>query len=70
MRGEDKKQSSTLMLMSPETRVPQAGVPEQVGRRTKWQIALEEIDRLLEVGVSFGDLLTPVSDPSVPSATV
>jgi hypothetical protein len=27
MRGEDKKQSSTLMLMSPETRVRQTEPP-------------------------------------------
>lgn len=34
-----------------------ARVPEEVVFRPKWRIALDEIDRLLEQGVQFGDVL-------------
>ncbi|MBV9950205.1 MAG: transposase [Myxococcales bacterium] len=39
------------------TRCPRVGVPDGVGHRPKWQIALDEIDRLRAAGVSFGDVL-------------
>ena len=39
------------------TRCQRAGVPDGVFHRPKWQIALEEIDRLVEAGISFGDVL-------------
>src|SRR3954453_2321464 len=34
-----------------------AGVPEAVGYRPKWQIALDEIDRVLAAGARFGCVL-------------
>ena len=34
-----------------------AGVPEEITFRTKWQIALDEIRRVIAAGVSFGDVL-------------
>lgn len=34
-----------------------AGVPDDVKHREKWRIALEEIDRLVACGVTFGDVL-------------
>jgi SRSO17 transposase len=34
-----------------------AGVPEEVGRRPKWRIALDEIDRVLASGCRFGCVL-------------
>ena len=34
-----------------------AGVPDTVTFRPKWKIALEEIERVLRAGVSFGDVL-------------
>jgi SRSO17 transposase len=38
----------------------QCGVPEEIVYRPKWQIALEEIDRLRAAGVTFGDVLADV----------
>jgi len=52
-----------LKLFLPESwasdgkRCQRAGVPDGLGHRAKWQIALEEIDRLVGAGVSFGDVL-------------
>src|SRR5688572_16878551 len=34
-----------------------AGVPEAIGHRPKWQIALDEIDRVLVAGARFGCVL-------------
>ena len=34
-----------------------AGVPEAIGYRPKWQIALDEIDRVLASGARFGCVL-------------
>jgi SRSO17 transposase len=42
---------------SDEDRRRKAYVPEDVVHRPKWQIALEEIDRLIACGVTFGDVL-------------
>jgi SRSO17 transposase len=38
-------------------RCARAGVPDDVNHREKWRIALEEIDRLVACGVTFGDVL-------------
>jgi SRSO17 transposase len=52
-----------LRLFLPESwasdkkRCQRARVPEEIGHRPKWQIALDEIDRLVEAGVTFGDVL-------------
>jgi SRSO17 transposase len=52
-----------LRLFLPEAwatdkvRRAKAYVPEHVVHRPKWQIALEEIDRLIGLGVDFGDVL-------------
>jgi SRSO17 transposase len=52
-----------LRLFLPESwandakRCQRAGVPDGIGHRPKWQIALEEIDRLVAAGVTFGDVL-------------
>ncbi len=32
-------------------------VPDEIEHRPKWKIALEEIDRVIEAGASFGDVL-------------
>jgi len=40
-----------------EKRCRRAGVPDGLGHRPKWQIALDEIDRLIAAGVVFGDVL-------------
>ena len=37
-----------------------AGVPETVGLRPKWRIALDEIDRVLAAGARFGGVLADV----------
>jgi SRSO17 transposase len=39
------------------TRRHKCGVPQALGFRTKWKIALDEIDRVLQAGVRFGDVL-------------
>jgi SRSO17 transposase len=39
------------------TRRRKCGVPEAVSFRPKWKIALDEIARIVEAGVSFGDVL-------------
>jgi SRSO17 transposase len=60
-----------LKLFLPESwaddreRCQRAGVPDNVGHRPKWQIALEEIDRLVEAGVSFGDVLADAGFGSI-----
>jgi SRSO17 transposase len=36
------------------------GVPNEVAYRPKWQMAVEEIDRLSKAGVRFGDVLADV----------
>jgi SRSO17 transposase len=41
-------------------RCQKAGVPEEVVYKTKWQIALEEIDRVIAAGIRFGDVLADV----------
>jgi SRSO17 transposase len=52
-----------LRLFLPESwtddrdRCRKAGVPEGVSHRPKWQIALDELDRLRAAGVTFGDVL-------------
>jgi SRSO17 transposase len=33
------------------------GVPEEIAFRPKWKIALDEIERVVEAGVTFGDVL-------------
>jgi SRSO17 transposase len=33
------------------------GVPMEIGFRPKWRIALDEIERIVEAGVTFGDVL-------------
>ena len=38
-------------------RLTQAGVPEGTSHRAKWQIALDEIDRVLASGARFGCVL-------------
>jgi SRSO17 transposase len=43
--------------VSDRKRRSQARVPESIGFRPKWRIALDEIDRLLEHRVQFGDVL-------------
>lgn len=40
-----------------EARRRRARVPEQIHYRPKWQIALEEIRNLVDVGIRFGDVL-------------
>src|SRR5215211_8573614 len=40
-----------------ETRRARAGVPEEIVFRPKWQIALEEVDRLMAAGARFGGVL-------------
>jgi len=53
----------SLRLYLPETwasdseKRTKARVPEDIAFRPKWQIALDEIDRLLENAVQFGDVL-------------
>lgn len=42
---------------SDDERRIKAGVPDTISFRPKWQIALDEIDRLLENEVQFGDVL-------------
>src|SRR5690606_4017900 len=42
---------------SDDERRIKAGVPDSISFRPKWQIALDEIDRLLENKVQFGDVL-------------
>jgi len=52
-----------LRLFLPEAwvndrkRRQRVGVPDGIDHRPKWQIALDEIDRLRAAGVSFGDVL-------------
>ena len=53
-----------------------AGVPEAVGYRPKWRIALDEIDRVLASGARFGAVLAdaeygrgPSSAPGWPNGT-
>jgi SRSO17 transposase len=52
-----------LRLFLPEAwatdadRRAKAYVPDDVAHRPKWQIALEEIDRVISCGVEFGDVL-------------
>jgi SRSO17 transposase len=40
-----------------DARRRKCGVPEQIAFRPKWKIALDEIARVVEAGVSFGDVL-------------
>src|ERR687890_801495 len=40
-----------------ETRRARAGVPQEIAFRPKWQIALEEMDRLMAAGARFGCVL-------------
>jgi SRSO17 transposase len=60
-----------LKLFLPEAwaddrrRCQRAGVPDEVGHRPKWQIALDEIDRLVAAGVSFGDVLADAGFGSI-----
>jgi SRSO17 transposase len=52
-----------LRLFLPEcwsadpARCRRAGVPEAIGHRPKWRIALDEIDRVIAAGASFGCVL-------------
>jgi SRSO17 transposase len=52
-----------LRLFLPEAwandhkRRQRVGIPDGIGHRPKWQIALDEIDRLRAAGISFGDVL-------------
>jgi SRSO17 transposase len=52
-----------LRLLLPEDwctdaeRRTRTGVPEETGHRPKWQIALDEIDRVLASGARFGCVL-------------
>jgi SRSO17 transposase len=38
-------------------RCRRAGVPDEIDYRPKWQIALDEVDRLLRANIQFGDVL-------------
>jgi SRSO17 transposase len=60
-----------LKLFLPESwaddreRCQRAGVPDEVRHRPKWEIALGEVDRLVEAGVSFGDVLADAGFGSI-----
>jgi hypothetical protein len=45
-----------------------AGVPEAVGYRPKWQIALDEIDRVLAAGARFGCVLADAEGACPPAS--